>query len=133
MPLSKMNVQKAEKCPHMFVDTGVASLLEAVLAKGGRKKDLVVCAAGACRLLDETQAFNIGERNYTVLRKILWKNRIMIAAEEVGGMTPRTILLRIDSGRTFIRSGGEERELRAAESGNRAARIAIPATGTDRT
>ena len=55
--------------------------------------------------------FNIGERNFTVLRKVLWKNNLMIAGEDVGGSVPRTLYLEIGSGRTLLRSQGECKEL----------------------
>ncbi len=67
--------------------------------------------AGGVSLLDEKGLFRIGERNYTVLRKVLWKNNIMVAAEDVGGAASRTMHLYMDSGRTTIKSGGKEVDL----------------------
>ena len=75
------------------------------------KKRLVAKVAGASRLLDEKRLFKIGERNYTVLRKILWKNDILIAAEDIGGTAPRTMVLRIADGQTVIKCNGHMRPL----------------------
>lgn len=111
LPLSKIDPAKAQATPCMFTDTGVPALLQAVLDLGAQKKRLVAKVAGASRLLDEKGTFNIGERNYTVLRKVLWKNDILIAAEDVGGTIPRTLYLYLDSGRVAIKSRGTETEL----------------------
>jgi len=111
LPLSKIDPAKAQAAPAMFVDTGVPALLQALFDLGAEKKRLVAKVAGASSLLDEKGLFKIGERNYTVLRKLLWKNDILIAAEEVGGTAARTMYLHMATGRTVIRSQGQEREL----------------------
>jgi len=111
LPLSKIDKAKAEKKPAMFVDVGVPKLLQAMFEQGCKKKDIIVRVAGTARVLDHKGLFKIGERNYTVFRRILWKNGMMIAAEDVGGNVSRTIRLHIGSGQFVIKSCGEEREL----------------------
>lgn len=111
LPLSKIDPKKAKAKPPMFTDTGVTALLEDVFNEGASRKHLVAKVAGAASLLDEKGLFKIGERNYTVLRKILWKNNILIAAADVGGTIARTMSLYMDSGRTTIKSQGKEVEL----------------------
>ena len=111
LPLSKIDPAKGATRPYMFVDTGVPELLMTVYELGADRKRLVVKVAGAASLLDEKGLFKIGERNYTVLRKLLWKNNILIQAEDVGGTAARTMYLYLDTGRTIIKSGGKEAEL----------------------
>jgi chemotaxis protein CheD len=111
LPLSKIDPAKAQANPCMFADTGIPALIQAVFNLGGERRNLVAKVAGAASLLDEKGLFRIGERNYTVLRKVLWKNNILIAAEDVGGTQARTVYLYMDTGRTVIRSGGRESEL----------------------
>ncbi|NCC49661.1 MAG: chemotaxis protein CheD [Spartobacteria bacterium] len=111
LPLSKIDTAKAEKNPAMFVDTGIPKLLKTMFDLGCRKKDIIVRVAGTARVLDHKGLFKIGERNYTVFRRILWKNEMMIAAEDVGGNISRTLRLEIASGRLTVKSGGIEREL----------------------
>jgi chemotaxis protein CheD len=111
LPLSKIDAAKAQANPCMFTDTGVPKLLQAVFDLGAERRNLVAKVAGAGSLLDEKGLFRIGERNYTVLRKVLWKNNILIAAEDVGGTQARTVYLHMDTGRTVIRSSGRETEL----------------------
>jgi len=111
LPLSKTDVAKAQSKPAMFVDTGVPLLLQTIFDMGAERRRIVAKVAGASCLLDDKGLFKIGERNYTVLRKILWKNNILIASESVGGTIARTLSLHMDTGRTTIKSGGQEVEL----------------------
>lgn len=111
LPLAKLDPGKAATNPGMFVDSGVTALLEAMFAAGCQRRDLVVKVAGCASLLDENGMFRIGERNHTVLRKILWKNSLLLAAEDVGGMAARTLYLRLADGAVWVRSAAGERSL----------------------
>jgi chemotaxis protein CheD len=111
LPLSKVDEQKAKEKPCMFVDTGVTLMLTKLFELGVRKSSAIVKVAGGSRLLDKNDLFRIGERNYTMFRKILWKNGMMIAAEDVGGAETRTVRLDIGTGRVTVKSNGREVEL----------------------
>jgi chemotaxis protein CheD len=111
LPLSRIDPEKAKKNPCMFTDTGVPKLLQAVLEMGATRRRLVAKVAGAAAPLNDNSVFKIGERNYVVLRKVLWKNDILIASEQVGGTVARTLFLHLDTGRTVVKSGGKETEL----------------------
>lgn len=108
LPISKSDKAKAEERPLMFTDTGVLSLLQAMFDAGAKKENLIAKAAGGATIMDKTGMFKIGERNFTVLRKVLWKNDIVLKRKDVGGTQPRTVTLHVDTGKTIIRSGGEE-------------------------
>jgi chemotaxis protein CheD len=111
LPLSKINPAKAEANPYMFVDTGVPALFKALYVIGGQKPRMVIKAAGCGNPLGKNEMFKIGERNYTILKKLLWKNNILLETEDVGGTTCRTIHLDVATGLTFISSNGQKREL----------------------
>ncbi len=111
LPLSKIAPEKAAAKPAMFADTGVPELLKRVIAVGGSKSRLIIKAAGGSQLLDQNKIFNIGERNFLILRKILWKNNILIKASDVGGVISRTLRLELDSGQVTVKSSREEVEL----------------------
>jgi chemotaxis protein CheD len=111
LPLSRIDPAKAERNPLMYVDTGVQALLQALFDLGAQRKSLVAKVAGASKIMDANGVFNIGERNYTVLRKVLWKNDILVAGEDVGGSSPRTMYLYLDSGRTVLKVDGQEKEI----------------------
>jgi chemotaxis protein CheD len=55
--------------------------------------------------------FKIGERNYTILKKLLWKNNIMVESEDVGGIASRTVYFDISTGQVIISSKGVKKEL----------------------
>jgi len=111
LPLSKINPKKAETNPCMFVDTGVPKLLEEVYKMGGQKSRLVVKGAGCGQPLGKNEMFKIGERNYTVLRKLLWKNGILLDAQDIGGSASRTVHQDLSTGRIVISSNGVKKEL----------------------
>ena len=111
LPLSKINPEKAEANPYMFVDTGVPALFKALYDIGGQKSRMVVKAAGCGNPLGKNEMFKIGERNYTVLKKLLWKNNILLESEDVGGAQSRTVHFKIADGKTIISSNGQKREL----------------------
>lgn len=111
LPLSRIDPERARLMPQMFTDTGVPLLIGTVMEMGAEKRRLVAKVAGAGKLLESGSTFNIGERNQVVLRKVLWKNSILIAGEETGGSQARTMILQMDTGKTLLRSGGKEYEL----------------------
>ncbi len=111
LPLSSVDPRKADDKPYMFVDTGMMRFLKTLFDMGLTRAQAVVKVAGCASILDNSNLFRIGERNHTVLRKILWKNGLMIKAENVGGDLSRTVRLVIADGRCLLRAGGEESEL----------------------
>jgi chemotaxis protein CheD len=111
LPASKVDVAKARVSPAMFVDTGVPALLQAMFNRGAKRKRLIAKVAGAAAPLDGKGYFKIGEHNFTVMRKILWKNDVLISAEDVGGNIARSMYLYIGNGMTVIRSKGIKRQL----------------------
>ncbi len=107
LPLSKVDKEKAKNRPFMFVDTGMQSMLTEMYACGMRKNRAVVNVAGGSQVLDNQNIFKIGERNFTVLRKILWKNGLLMQNQDVGGNKSRTVSLNIKTGRFSIKSSGK--------------------------
>ena len=113
LPLSTIDPEKAKENPFMFVDTGVPKLFLESYKLGAKKNRLIVKAAGgACIKTDEAHDhFQIGKRNFTMLRKLLWKNGILLKAHDVGGNISRTMSLNIGSGEVIIAVDGEKRML----------------------
>jgi chemotaxis protein CheD len=73
LPRSETSPEKARDRPAMFADTGIPMLFEAMYRYGCDKKSLVVKVTGGGALYDDKGMFNIGQRNYTVLRKLFWR------------------------------------------------------------
>lgn len=111
LPLSRVDADKVREKPFLFVDVGIPALLTSMFNHGCRKKDLITRVAGAAHTMDAAKLFRIGERNYAVFRKIMWKNGMLICAEDIGGDRARTLSLAIATGRLIVRSEGTEREL----------------------
>lgn len=111
LPLSKTDPEKAKARPAMFTDTGFIALLNEVVEQGACLSRLVVKVAGGGAPMDSAGRFKIGERNYAVLRKLLWKNNLLIAGEDVGGTKPRTMRVQMSDGLVTVSSGGEVTEL----------------------
>jgi chemotaxis protein CheD len=111
LPLAKTDSRKALQTPCMFVDTGVTRLLQKLFDRGVKRSRAQIKVIGAARILDRKDHFRIGQRNVTVLRRLLWKNDLFIGASDVGGDITRTVRLDIATGKVFVRSNGVIREL----------------------
>ena len=111
LPLSEINTQKAESQPFMFVDLGVPAMFEALYNLGGQKSQMVVKAAGCGNPIGKNVLFNIGDRNYSMLKKLLVEHDIVLAAEDIGGPNNRTIHLDLSTGKTLISRNGKKWEL----------------------
>ncbi len=108
LPESQLAPEKAQSNPAMFCDTGVPRLFRAAYELGAVKARLVVKVAGGSQLLDDNGTFNIGKRNYLALRKLFWKNGVMIQAEHVGGSLSRTLKLEVGTGLVTLKLRNQE-------------------------
>ncbi|MBU1937219.1 chemotaxis protein CheD [bacterium] len=108
LPESSVNPQKAAKNPWMFADTAIPRFFKTAYELGASKSRLIVKVAGGAQLLDPKEFFAIGKRNHMILRKLLWKNGIMIRGENTGGTVSRTMFIEIGGGRIWITMAGQE-------------------------
>ncbi len=113
LPLSTINPDKASSSPYTFVDTGVPELFMAVYRHGAMKDRLIVkVAGGACSGgSEEDDHFQIGKRNVVIFRKLLWKNSVMLEAEDVGGSHSRTMSLDLGTGLVTLKMNGSNKTL----------------------
>ncbi|MEN6331172.1 MAG: chemotaxis protein CheD [Smithella sp.] len=112
LPDSNLDQNKARENPAMFADTGIPLLFKACYKMGAEKKRMLVKVAGGASILDDTNYFRIGQKNIMAMRKIFWKNNVMIDKEDTGANYNRTIRLEMSTGKVFVRSsGGEMKEL----------------------
>ncbi len=114
LPLSKVNPDKAAKRPAMFADTGIPLLFRSAYELGAQKERMIVCAAGGAEILNDDGHFRVGSRNRTMLRKLFWKNNILLSADETGGNISRTLVMPLSDGTVSIRNRGKEKTLWAA-------------------
>ncbi len=112
LPQSSISPEKRQNAPATFVDTGVPMLFKAAYAAGAQKSRLIVKVAGGASTSagESDDRFQIGKRNILALRQLLWKNGVMIEAEDVGGVNnARTVSLELQTGLVSLRSQGVTR------------------------
>jgi len=107
LPESSLDLEKAKLNPTMFADTGIAMLFRQSYQYGAKKQNIIVKAVGGAQILDQNGIFNIGKRNYLAMRKIFWRNNVLVAAEHVGGMVNRTVRLEMQTGRVILKVAGD--------------------------
>jgi len=109
LPLSQLSADLARQSPARFVDLGIPLLFQAAVNLGANRRLLRVTVAGAANMIATTNdLFNIATRNLTVMRKIFWQQGVLLAGEDTGGTSPRTMSLRFDTGETVIESQGRK-------------------------
>jgi chemotaxis protein CheD len=113
--LPSQNDEESEsgKKPTYYVDAGTPLLFKACYELGAKKQRLLVkVAGGASTKTDpDKDMFQIGRRNFTALRKILWRNGVLINKHDVGGLDPRTMALIMTNGEVTVSSKGVTRTL----------------------
>ena len=111
LPLSSASKTQPVENPCMFVNTGVPHMIKAMLRQGAKKERLIIKAAGGAHMNGQAMLFNIGERNYATLLKLLDANNLRLSGTEVGGMVPRTCTLELSSGQTMVRTFGQSKKI----------------------
>ena len=97
--------------PFMFADTGITILLNTLFELGASRRNLRIMVAGGAQIGGENTGRSIAQKNLLVLKKLLWKNGLMIHAEDTGGHTGRNMALHLDDGRVTIGANAREYEL----------------------
>ncbi|HYQ15845.1 MAG TPA: chemotaxis protein CheD [Polyangiaceae bacterium] len=112
LPQGSLSPEKAQQNPLIFADTGVPQLFLASYALGAKKERMVVVVAGGASFnMNEESDLAIGQRNVAMLRKVLWKNGVMLKKHELGGTEPRNMTLDVGSGEVSVGFGGQLRVL----------------------
>ena len=114
LPTGTIDPQKMADKPAMFVDSGVPLLFKECYKLGAKKERMQVKVAGGAHAgaCEEDDRFQIGKRNMVALRKLLWKNGVMIHAHDTGGVqTSRTMWVDVTSGEVTLKINGSESKL----------------------
>ncbi len=110
LPDSTIDKDKARAKPFMFADTGIPRLFKQTYTLGAKKQRMKIYIAGGAEILDQKGLFNIGKRNYMALKKMFFKNNVMIEKQNVGGNVNRTIRLEIATGDIYVKTSGFSEE-----------------------
>ena len=108
LPESSIDKDKAIARPYMFADSGIPRLFKTAYQLGASKHRMNIYVAGGAEILDQKGFFNIGKRNYMALKKMFFKNKVMINKQDVGGNTNRTVRLEIATGNIFVKTSGSK-------------------------
>lgn len=111
LPQGSMAPEKAAENPLMFADTGVPKLFLGSYALGAKKERMIVVVAGGASFNVQGDDLAVGQRNIAMLRKLMWKNGVLLKKHELGGTEPRNMSLDIATGEVSVAFGGETRTL----------------------
>lgn len=103
LPLSLDDPEQAKLRPARYVDSGVSLLLNQMQELGAQLSSLQICVAGGAQINGNESIFKIAQRNSTVFRKLMWKNGLVVCAEDTGGDRPRTMFVEVGSGEVFVK------------------------------
>jgi chemotaxis protein CheD len=104
LPESSLDAKKAGENPAMFADTGIPVLFKACYKLGADKKRMVVKVAGGASILDDANFFRIGQKNITAMKKLFWKNNVLINSEDTGNNYNRTVYVHVSTGKVFVKT-----------------------------
>lgn len=102
LPLSLDDPEQAKLRPARYVDSGVSLLLDQMQQLGSQLGSIAICVAGGAQVTGSEGVFKIAQRNHTVFRKLMWKNGLIIGAEDIGGDRPRTMSIDVGTGQVYI-------------------------------
>lgn len=110
LPSASADNGKGDFNPAKFVDSGVTTLFKEAYRMGASKERIVVKVAGGASVANGggTDSFQIGKRNIVALKKLLWKNGVLLKGEDLGGHVSRTMTVDMATGEVRIKSNGKE-------------------------
>jgi chemotaxis receptor (MCP) glutamine deamidase CheD len=98
--------------PHE-AEPSLLSLLSLIRERGKPDHEIFLYAAGGASLPEGTDARACGKANALALKRVLWRERLWLSGEDLGGEFIRTIFLEPQTGRIIVRS---ETQLLAVET-----------------
>lgn len=111
LPDSEINLEKAEKNPAYFADTGLPLLLKKMNEMGAKKSNSWIKVAGGASVIKSCESFDIGKRNVLAVKKILWGRQLGIKKDDVGGDYSRTVSLNLADGTVTLSNAGRNWEI----------------------
>ncbi len=102
LPDSSIDEDKARVLPGYFADTGLVRLMDLMFGQGRHGLSVLAKLVGGASVMDSKGTFNIGARNALAIKKILWKHRIAILGEDLGGNHSRSVSVDVCEGRVVV-------------------------------
>ena len=108
LPDSSVNSNKAKCKPGYFVDTGLPVFLKEMKRREATRNGAWIKIVGGSKIMEDKGRFDIGKRNVLAIKKYLWKNRLGIIGEEIGGDISRTVSVSVATGEVEVSSKGNK-------------------------
>lgn len=102
LPDSSIDLEKARVLPGYFADTGLVRLMNLMFEQSPKGLKVLAKLVGGASVMDSRGTFNIGVRNALAIKKTLWKHRIAILGEDLGGNHSRSVYVDVDEGRVVV-------------------------------
>jgi chemotaxis protein CheD len=101
-----MPLEKAQRYPYMFADTGLSALWAAMQEIGAQPENFKVVIAGGAQVMDQNGGFNVGHKNHRAAIAFFRDKNLSIDHQAIGGISRRTLRLEIGSGYNLIQTLG---------------------------
>ncbi len=113
LPDSRINEERSRVRPATFADTGIPLLFQRAYRHGLEKGRAIVKLVGGAEITGIGQeSFRTGRRNALAAKQVLWRNGVLVNAEDTGSNVARTVHFGVQDGRVRIYSGcGAIREI----------------------
>jgi len=96
-----------EGTPYKYADSGIPLLIRSVVQSRREARKLRIVATGGANMQRDVELFRIGKRNIAALRALMWRHGLVLAAEDLGGCSPRTARLDLSNGQVTVQSGSQ--------------------------
>ena len=113
LPESRINAARGRERPATFADTGIPLLFQTAYRYGLEKHRAVVKLVGGADITGGAEPnFRTGRRNALAAKQVLWRNGVLVNAEDTGSNIARTVYFVVNDGRVRVFSGrGEVMEI----------------------
>lgn len=103
LPDSNLSLEKAQKQPAMFADTGIPLMFRNLMGLRVERKRLKAFVAGGASIISGADMFKIGERNIAAVKKMVNILGIPVVRADIGGINNRTVHLNIATGEVELK------------------------------
>ncbi len=101
-PSSSIDPQQTN--PWLFGDTGIPLLFSRLRSIGLTNQDLSVYAIGGAVAAHEDASGPSGKSNELTMRKLLWREGVLLRGDDTGGHAARSVWLDAGTGRIIVRT-----------------------------
>jgi chemotaxis protein CheD len=105
LPDSAMDPDLAEREPWLFADTGIPLALRYLRELGASDREISIHAVGAAAVPGSGTLASVAKTNELAMRRILWKEGLLLDGDDIGGSLPRSVWFETRTGTVMVRIG----------------------------